>query len=250
MWRKLALVVPCYNEAERFAPEAYAAALAARPDLSLVFVDDGSADDTRAVLTAFAQQQATPGRVAVHGLDVNQGKAEAVRQGVRHVGDYFPDADFVGYWDADLATPFAALDDFAAALEAQPHAKFLLGSRVRLMGRDIDRRTTRHFLGRVFATAASLVVDLPIYDTQCGAKIIERDLAQALFEEPFATAWIFDVELLSRFLRRVGRDQALRLVVEVPLHQWRDVAGSKVKSRDFVRAGLDLARVWRTHRDG
>ena len=111
-----------------------------------------------------------------------------------------------GIFDADLATPLRAVDDFLAVLRDRPAVEFVLGSRVMLLGRDIKRKATRHYLGRVFATAVSHALDLPVYDTQCGAKILRVNAATAtLFDTPFRSAWIFDVELIARYLAAAGR---------------------------------------------
>ena len=111
-------------------------------------------------------------------------------------------ATLVGFFDADLATPLGTIDDFLAVLRTRPDVEFVLGSRVMLMGRDIRRKATRHYVGRVFATAVSLALDLPVYDTQCGAKVLRANAATAtLFDTPFRSPWIFDVELIARYLR-------------------------------------------------
>ena len=134
-------------------------------------------------------------------LAQNSGKGEAVRQGVNHVAAMQRFA-FVGYWDADLATPLSELAPMLDALARAPRCQLILGSRWRRLGSDIQRSAIRHALGRVFATAASFTLDLPVYDSQCGAKVCRAASVGVLFGEPFTTRWLFDVELLARLRSR------------------------------------------------
>ena len=191
------MVVPCHNEADRLDAEAFERFCAAHPRIGFVFVDDGSSDGTRQVherLEAAAPRQVT----ALHHAP-RRGKGETVRAGM--LAAFAREAPLVGFLDADLSTPLDALDDFLALLRVRPDVEFVLGSRVMLMGRDIRRRSVRHYAGRVFATAASLALDLPVYDTQCGAKVLRAGAETArLFAEPFRSPWIFDVELIARYL--------------------------------------------------
>jgi hypothetical protein len=182
-------------------------------------------------------------------MAANGGKAEAVRQGMLKAYAWRPFA-FIGYWDADLATPLSAIADFRAQLDRHPRVEALLGARVRLLGRHIERRAWRHCLGRLFATVAAGVLKVPVYDTQCGAKLFRAsERLRAILAEPFRTTWIFDVELLARLLAIIPADHdPAELIHELPLAVWRDVAGSKVKARDFVRAAGQLATIWRTYR--
>jgi hypothetical protein len=154
----------------------------------------------------------------------------------------------VGYWDADLATPLDTLVAFCELLDTHPDIEMVFGARVQLLGRVIERRALRHYLGRVFATAASLTLGLRIYDTQCGAKLFRASPAmQALFQDPFATRWLGDVELLARLIqarRGTALPPAEEVIYEFPLLEWHDVAGSKVKARDFVKGLCGLARIY------
>ena len=99
----------------------------------------------------------------------------------------------------------------------------------------------------IFATAASLVLNLPIYDTQCGAKLFRAEAwLGEVFAERFLSRWVFDVEILARFAR-LHRAEIEQLIYEYPLKQWHDVKGSKVKFSDFFRAFVDLAKIARKY---
>jgi dolichyl-phosphate beta-glucosyltransferase len=242
------LVVPCFDEAHRLDVAAFRAGLAAAPGLAFTFVDDGSTDGTRALLEPLARE--APDRVEIVALPVNVGKGEAVRAGVRAALGHAP--DFVGWWDADLATPLDEVARLEAALAARPTAWMAMGARVQRLGSEIRRRALRHYAGRFVATCISRGLGLRAYDTQCGAKLFRATATPAgLFDAPFVTRWLFDVEVLARLLRRHrdGLGAAVdALVVEVPLLRWSDVPGSKVRPTDFFRALLGVRRIRRHYR--
>jgi dolichyl-phosphate beta-glucosyltransferase len=239
-------VIPCYNEEKRLNLEEFKNFSRKDPRPRFLFVDDGSTDGTLRLLEAL--RHFDPDRFAVYHLPQNVGKAEAVRVGILRALDSGP--DYVGYWDADLATPLKALPDFCTLLDSRPELEMIFGARVLLLGRSIKRRALRHYLGRVLATAISLVLGISIYDTQCGAKLLRASPAfRELFQQPFLTKWLFDVEIIVRFIqarRGTNLPQAQNAIYELPLHEWRDVAGSKVRARDFVKALFGLALIyWR-----
>ena len=154
---------------------------------------------------------------------------------------------FAGYWDADLATPLDAIAEFLTAFDRRPEVDIVIGSRVKLLGRDIHRSPFRHYSGRVFATAASMALGISVYDTQCGAKIFRvTDRTRRVFRDPFMSKWIFDVEILSRYVAEVGTDRADERIYELPLARWTGVAGSKLKPWHAVRAIWDLSVIWRS----
>jgi glycosyltransferase involved in cell wall biosynthesis len=245
--RPTIVVVPCYNEARRFDAPAFDAFLNSRDDITLLFVDDGSSDDTPLVIERLRQRH--PSQICTLRMSTNVGKGEAVRRGVQIALRRMP--TFIGYWDADLATPLDEIPRFCELLVAKPQLSLVMGSRVALLGRQIKRRGLRHFLGRAFATAASIVLRLPVYDTQCGAKMFRVSPAvEQLFALPFGARWIFDVELLARMITSTGQSSSSPPVVEqiyeYPLHRWQDVAASRLKRKDFVLAARDLAVIyWR-----
>ena len=64
-------------------------------------------------------------------------------------------------------------------------------------------------------------------------------------EDPFCSRWIFDVEILARLITNWpygGRDPT-SAIYEFPLDAWRDVGGSKLTHRDFVRAAASLVKI-------
>jgi dolichyl-phosphate beta-glucosyltransferase len=246
--RRTGIAVPCFNEAARLDVEAFAAFVALRGDLVFCFVDDGSTDATWSVLESLRSRE--PERIRTLRLDRNRGKAEAVRLGVLELLSGGDALATVGYFDADLATPLDQLDLLLTALDEHPTALLAFGSRVKLLGRRIERFLVRHYVGRVFATLASIVVGLPVYDTQCGAKLFRSPVAASVFGEPFTTRWLFDVEIFLR-LRRIAAPAALyRDLLEVPLLAWVDKGDSRLRPADLVRVPLDFGRILLRYRAG
>jgi glycosyltransferase involved in cell wall biosynthesis len=236
------LVVPCHNEERRLDTAAFITFAQARRAL-LLFVNDGSTDGTARVLRDI--QEAANDSIQILHLEVNQGKAEAVRRGLSQALD--AGAAVVAYCDADLSTP---LDEVERLLDVVTggSAAVAIGSRVALMGTKIERHPMRHYLGRIFASAVSLVLHSVVYDTQCGAKCFRASPAlRAALAEPFLSRWAFDVELLGRLLSGTPDVPPLGVddFVELPLRRWRDVGGSKLTPAAMVGAAIDLVRIRR-----
>ena len=122
-----------------------------------------------------------------------------------------------------------------------------MGCRLIRLGARIDRSFVRHIISRTFATMASRVLGIKVYDTQNGAKLIKSNIVKELFEDEFITRWLFDIELIFRLIKKIGKNEAKRLIVEVPLNECRDIDGSKIKTMDFIRAPLELFKIWRKY---
>jgi dolichyl-phosphate beta-glucosyltransferase len=233
------VVVPCYNEALRL-DRAELLRLSEHTDVWLV--DDGSKDDTRAVADGIAS--ASNGRVRSLANERNLGKAETVRRAMLRAAE---GSGVVGFLDADLATPVDEMLEILSELD-RTGAIAVIGARVALSGRDIERQARRHYFGRVFSTIASLSMGAVIYDTQCGAKAFRVGPAlRSALSEPFRSRWAFDVELLGRML--IGTRDVDPVppdgIVEHPLRQWHDVAGSKLTARDMWKTGAELLLIAR-----
>lgn len=243
----LVLVVPCYNEAHRLPLGELRSFRLEGARVEICLVNDGSTDGTLAVLESLAAE--APDRFFVLDIERNVGKSEAVRRGL--VAAFERGPDLAGFWDADLATPLSEVPGFLEVFARRPEVEMVFAARVRLMGRSISRNEVRHYIGRVGATLISWSLGLAIYDTQCGAKIFRvSDALREIFATPFLSRWIFDVEIIARFLRQRGRDGAARAIYELPVRVWHDVKGSKVGPFDFVLALRDLWRIHRAYRRG
>ncbi|MEO5900973.1 MAG: glycosyltransferase [Ilumatobacteraceae bacterium] len=239
----IGIVVPCFDEAQRLDLDRLLKLLD-HDGLVLHFVDDGSTDATASILER--ARAAHPDRIHVVTLPSNRGKAEAVRVGL--AATCAAGYDLTGYFDADLATPTADLLLLIDTALADPSLVAVLASRVGLLGHHIERTRRRHYLGRLFATASSLLLHLTVYDTQCGAKVFRVGPAlRDAVAEPFASRWAFDVELLGRLGK--GRDDVppvpASALLEVPVWRWRDVAGSRLDPVTSLRTVAELLTICR-----
>lgn len=243
----IALVVPCYNEAARLNIHEFRSFAEQNHRVHLLFVDDGSRDKTLALLEQV--REGNEAAVTILPCVGNGGKAEAVRLGVLHALDHLAPR-MVGFWDADLATPLNAVALLAHVLDERPEIEMVFGARVKLLGREVERRAIRHYPGRVFATVVSMLLRLSIYDTQCGAKLfrVQPDTRQ-IFARPFLSKWVFDVEILARYLtlHKLSPAQLGAIIYEYPLEKWTDVAGSKLHPGDFLKAFVDVWRIYRKY---
>lgn len=240
------IVIPCYNEESRFVAlkEQYASFLKEHTEVLLCLVDDGSKDKT----SEYIQQLKTefPDQVEPLILEKNGGKAEAVRAGMLHCGGRYS-TNYIAFLDADLATSFSECLRVYELAKENEQVTLAFGSRILKVGSDIKRKKFRFVVGRFVATLISSMLKLKVYDTQCGCKIFERELALKLFEGPFISRWLFDVELFFRMINLYGREVAKTKMIEVPLKRWEDMGDSKVSMGYFFKLWLDLYKIKRSY---
>lgn len=215
---KLAMVIPCYNEAHRINTMAFLGAVDQYAALHLIFVNDGSTDKTMDRLLAL--QNLRPKKISVLNLPQNCGKAEAVRQGLLTAIKL--DLEYVGYWDADLATLMYAIEDMLKVGDRLPKLQVVFGSYRNMIGPKAHGSILRQFTSRIYAFLARIAVGLPLGDTQCGAKIIRNTQAlKKSIAHPFVAGWLFDVELFTRIARKC--EEPYRSFFEFPLVEWHEV---------------------------
>ncbi|HTN16295.1 MAG TPA: glycosyltransferase [Chitinophagaceae bacterium] len=235
-----AIIVPCYNEFRRLEASKFHEFALQHPEFHIWFVNDGSKDETLSLL----QQTAAvyPDRIKVYDLPKNGGKAEAIRQGVLFIGQ-MNQYKYLAFLDADLSAPLAEILPLSDLIIAH-NLDLVAGARVKLVGRSVHRSAARHYFGRVFATYQDSLLQLGNYDTQCGLKVFEQKFALQLFEHPFTSSWFFDIELFVRARNILGRESYPLRIAEVPLNEWKEVKGSKLKLTDFAKAPFEVLKIY------
>ena len=194
---------------------------------SVVVIDNGSADQT-----ADLAERAWSDRVSVHLTGcARPGKGAAVRRGI-----LTSSAHFIGYMDADLATPIETLDVVVPLLST---SQAVVGSR-RTTGAVLARRQPVHrALGSVLFRAMTHRILHGLNDTQCGFKFFSGDLARTVARNLSIDGFAFDVEILWK-ISEMGID-----IKEIPVI-WSDAKGSSLHAlRDGTRAAADLYRLGR-----
>jgi glycosyltransferase involved in cell wall biosynthesis len=235
---KIVLVIPCYNEANRWNVD-YWNKLSKITGLRMIFVNDGSTDNTSLLVQQFVTN-------SVHhaiNLEHNLGKAEAVRHGFNHAFESNPQA--IGFLDADEAFTFEEVERqivcYLAINSALSKQVAVWSSRVQLAGRDLKRNMARHYLARILITFLALRLGFSIYDPQSGLKIYPNSTElQECFKDEFRTRWFVDLEIYMRW-RLIANDWMS--VWEEPVTEWRDVDGSKISGREYLRICKDIFQI-------
>jgi len=222
------LIIPAYNEAERLQTGFERLMRASDEgridldDLSLLYVDDGSTDDTASVARSIIETVPN-GSVLVQAH--NQGKGAAIRAGVAVAR-----TDLLAFTDADMAIDPRQLPSLLGALGVAPVA---VGNRA-VAGKIDYGSSLRTRAGRTFNLLVRMLSDVELPDTQCGWKGARTAEAKLLFHLTTIDGFAFDVELLAR-ASMLGWT-----VAEVPV-SWSDVGGSHVRLlRDSTQMLSDL----------
>jgi dolichyl-phosphate beta-glucosyltransferase len=235
---KSLFIIPFFNEEKRIPHHEFAQAFVDFGEIDFLLVNDGSTDNTQVVLEEFSARYLN---VNTLNLKLNQGKAAAIRNGILFSKNF--DYQYLGYLDADLSTPISEVVRLLAFAEANPNLAIIMGTRIKLLGNNVVRSSKRHYLGRIFATLISnFILKTPVYDTQCGAKIIKSEIAQFLFAAQFQTRWLFDVEMLLRLKNAKGSLE--NYVAELPLHTWIEKGNTKIKFKEFVNFPFQLMKIY------
>jgi len=234
----LIIVIPCYNEYDRLLYEKYISFLKSSKDIYIIFVDDGSIDNTIEQLEKI--KLFSPKKVKILSNNTNKGKAHAVQMGMLYASKKLK-SNKIGYLDADLSTPFKEIIRLSSLVSK--NIKFVFGSRILKLDNEIIRKKYRFIIGRIIATIISKMLKISVYDTQCGCKVMNYNLIPDLFEEKFISKWLFDVELFFRLKRKFGENNIRENCLEVALKKWIDTNDSRVNFSYFFKIWIDLYKI-------
>jgi len=227
----LSIVIPAYNESARIenALERVMSCVAERGwDAEVLVVDDGSKDETAAIVQRWMADHPRLHLVQNPG---NKGKGYSVRNGLLQAA-----GEVVMFTDADLSAPMEEAERLIAALAGG--AEVAIGSRWMDRTRQtIHQPLYRQFFGRCFNWITRTVMDLPFKDTQCGFKAFKRSTAQVIFRLQTIERWGFDPEILfiARKLKYVIR--------EVPVTWGHDERSRMSYLKDGMKMLQDMSRI-------
>ena len=234
------LVVPAFRESVRlpiFLPD-LCKEMEAVGNVTVAVVDDGSgaaeAEATRQIVDDLRAD--FPLLQPLLALPQNVGKGGAVYAGWNQASR---EADWLGFVDADGSCPAREVSRLIQLCAVQdpssPSACF--ASRIKMLGRDVERQLKRHLIGRIYATLVSEILKVPVYDSQCGLKWVPHDSYRKVQERLQITGFAFDVELMTALM-----DSGTR-VIEAPI-DWHETPGGKVHLlRDSWRMFRDILNI-------
>ena len=237
---RIFLVVPHHNDTERLKPFLADLMRVLPTRFTILISDDGSENDERERLSSLMREcrlaATSEGPILLEPLfhSKNTGKGGAVYRGWEQSDGY----SFLAFADADGAISAGEiLRAETFFLSDKCNADALFASRIKMMGRSIQRSLYRHLTGRIFATLVSEIGGIPAYDTQCGFKILKTEAYQKIRPYLETLGFAFDVEL-ALLLNKLGKR-----IIEFPI-DWHDVPGSKVSMiRDSISMALEVLKI-------
>ncbi|MCB1069718.1 MAG: glycosyltransferase family 2 protein [Verrucomicrobia bacterium] len=221
---KLSIIIPAYNEEQRLTPmlKAYGDYFLPRygQEVEFIVVVNGSRDRTADISRAFSREH--PQISTIEEKDAI-GKGGAIMLGFKHAH-----GDLIGFADADGSTPPEAFDDLVNHIG---DAGAIIASRwFETSVVEPRQPLKRRVVSRIFNGLVRLLFGLDIWDTQCGAKVVRREVVEQILPHLGLTRWAFDVDLLFQ-VHRFGNP-----IVEWPT-TWHDIGGSQLR---ILKASLEM----------
>ena len=232
----MTFVIPVYNEEKRIGwtfqalKEGIVFLARFKADVSLkqvIFVDDGSEDQTKALIESFK----FPVPVKLISYQPNRGKGYALKKGMLAA-----ETDYVLFFDADMSTPLTELEKFLPFIRAGKPV--IIGTRKDVKSTVIKHQPWwRETLGKGFTLLSRLILNVPVTDFTCGFKAFSKEVAKEVFSRQKINRWGFDAEILF-LANRLGFGITEKAVA------WSNEPSSRVKLfKDLPLSFLELLQI-------
>lgn len=184
------IIIPVYNGAAYIAStlQELGDFFATRSTPQIIFVNDGSTDDTEKILQAERETSTFP--IDIISLKENKGKGAAVKYGFRHVS---PDSHYIAFTDIELPYGLSKIEEAIQYMEKREDVHVTVGDRTKntedqySLYRNFFKRCFRLFLPRAIRH---------IEDTQSGLKVFRAPAARTIFPRLKTDRWVMDVEIM------------------------------------------------------
>lgn len=189
------IIIPIYNGAAYVEStlRELGVFFANRSDVQIIFVNDGSTDDTEKALRAAEKTASFP--IHILSLEENKGKGYAIRYGFAHIAAV---SEYVAFTDVELPYGLEKIEEAIAHMEHDTFCQLVIGDRTK--NKEGQYSAYRSFFKRCFR----LFLPRPvrhISDTQSGMKVFRIHAAQAIFPRIKTDRWVADVEIILTALR-------------------------------------------------
>lgn len=231
----VSVVIPAYNESANIERSLSAILYYLNNkeyDFEVIVVNDGSKDNTLDLAKKFLPE------IRILENPGNKGKGYTVKNGMLNATK-----ENVLFLDADLATPIEELENALRFINEYP---IVIGSRnLRESVILTAQPYYRQMMGKIFALLARAIAGINVKDSQCGFKMMKREVAQKIFPKMTITGWCFDVELL--FLAQLENYK----IKEMPVRWIDNAATTKIKPfKSSLEMFRDLLKVRGNYRKG
>ena len=227
---KTYLILPAYNESKRIAEtlDAYCKHFYDSPnEIIFVVAINNTTDNTEEIVKEYEDKYFYLRHLTLPG----KGKGYAIIEGWKDVLKHAKEDDYIGFCDADNATPPESFETLINKLNENKDIDGVIGSRY-IKGAVVKKQTLRRiFVSRVFNFLVKRVLFLPYKDTQCGAKLFRFNPIYYVIHSIGNAEYAFDVELLYRLKKKKFK------IKEIPV-TWADKKYSKI---NLMEAGPKMA---------
>ena len=235
---KILVIIPCYNEYERLKLKYFKQHLDSNKNHLFLFVDDGSSDGTIKKLNGLKIEN--PNQINVYALTKNKGKGRAIREAVINYCQY-QNVDYVGFIDADLAIPLSQINKLYDSIK-KSNKKIAITSRNKVSG-VIKYKENPSFFRKTLSKISNLVIrnlfSINVTDTQCGCKLFSKEIIKELYDKPFISSWLFDLEILLRYNKL-----NFSPVQEVQLDRLNENSSSQFTKKDLFKLGIETIKIF------